>query len=175
MFSATSSKNIIMTRLELFKLMDCRPDKKSVHQKKILKDEIQKIFINNNCEFNSDVVRKIEKFYVSFKEKWDKSVRKSSLFLIQNEDWLKQTVDFKSTVSTSKIGRSTSEFKTLSQVSKRRRTRVIRATYSKEDLIQATHMKLRSERKSDSSRILKNMTENSPTRAKRYIYIYLRN
>ena len=34
--------------------------------------------------------------------------------------------------------------------------------------IKATHMKLRSERKSDSSRILKDMTENSPTRAKRY-------
>lgn len=114
----------------------------------------------------------IRKLIFDLKNKWHKSKRTESIFLNTYSEWLGVYISFglkeENKTKRSTRGRPSTSFEDSSERSKRRKTENFRTQSTTEELSYATQMNLRAEGKQDAAKILKDVTSNSPSKAKKY-------
>lgn len=120
-----------------------------------------------NCptEKISSLKKELKLFKWQFRQKWTAASYKEERFLQNNAKWLTGTIKLSAWVK-QKTGRPrpSKEFGELSDRSKRRKTKELRAQVPDATLTYAAQMSLRAAGKSDASAIIKEITK-SPTRA----------
>lgn len=117
-----------------------------------------------------DLRRFIKYFKTTFKEKWSAARYTHKRFLKNNEEWLNVTLELPS--FTHKAGRPVKQFSELTDRSKRRRTKELRAEVPVDELTYAASVSQGTSGKSDVSKIIKEITT-TPTRAKKFRRVVL--
>ncbi|XP_047134584.2 uncharacterized protein LOC124812267 [Hydra vulgaris] len=107
-----------------------------------------------------------------FRKKYKEAAQRQDYFFKKNENWLKTSVyfqiDAKRAIVNKSTGRPTRSFETLSDRSKKRRTKEMRTKFSPAELSFATQMSLRSSGHSDAAKIVNDVTLSSPFKATKY-------
>lgn len=117
-------------------------------------------------------------------QRWECSKRVQDRFLKKNNDWLQKNIELKkgsqkektntepretqNDEKNSKTGRRELSFSESSERSKRRKTEELRAKVSTEALLYSATSKLRSEGNIDFAKVVRDISEGSPTKAARY-------
>ena len=109
-----------------------------------------------------DIRPTISVLMTKFRSKYKKAAQRQDYFFKENENWLKNSVNFqidaKRVTVNKSTGRPTGNFETFSRRSKRRRTKKIRTKFSPAELSFATQMSLRSSEHSDAANIVNDVT-----------------
>lgn len=133
-------------------------DKISVLKMKLIK-RINPTDIN---DFNN----RFRQFTIDFQCKYNKSQRKHNRFLEENAVWLDSSIAF--VPPPTKRGRKQSSFEESSNKTKAKKTKWIRDSTPVSVLTHAQQMSLRADGKVQASKILKEITTTTPTRASKY-------
>lgn len=107
-----------------------------------------------------------------FRKKWQENRRIETRFFSSSEEWLNGQVTFIVDNAPEKqctAGRRSSEWDLLSDRSKRRRTEDVRLDYSTKELAYATQMSMRASGQLDASKVLKDVSEGSPSIPTRFL------
>jgi len=129
--------------------------------------------MSRNILIHEDTKPILVKFFHTLRTMWQSSNRMEERFKEKYNDWLSDSIriiiydDEVSTQST-QTGRPSLAFSALSERSKRRKTAELRKSNTIEELAYATQMNLRSSGQLDASKIIKDVTSTSPTRAFKY-------
>ncbi|CAH2007491.1 unnamed protein product [Acanthoscelides obtectus] len=122
-------------------------------------------FLLNSQKYSEEQrkeVTQIVKSKIRKKSRWI-AAHYIDLFLKRNNRWLQMSFEIPQTKS--RPGRPQKSFSNISERSKRRKTEAFRGEISSEELTFDTHTKLRSEGKTDASKVIKDLMQ-SLTRAK---------
>ncbi|KAG5896072.1 hypothetical protein JTB14_006861 [Gonioctena quinquepunctata] len=135
-------------------------------------DVIEKfVKIRTKCpkERTPELYKKTSLFFLDFKKKWQESNRTHDRFLTKNKNWLDVSISFPDYTNYSKkVGRAEITFEESADRTKRKKTEPLRTKYSPEELSFAKHMSLRSVCQVKASKVLKEVTATTPTRAMKY-------
>lgn len=129
----------------------------------ILKTKIIKRINPTNM---TDFEQRLKNFASDFKIRYSKSQRNNERFLNLNKEWLDTSISF--VPPTNKRGRKEVSFEESCEKSKAKKSRSIRESTSLSVLTYATQMALRDSGKIEESKLLKEITTSTPTRAAKY-------
>lgn len=124
-----------------------------------------------------DMKPQFSKLFHGMRERYNSVNRTERDFFVKYDKWLSEPVSFlvqrkafpSTTSETSKKGgRPSTAFLLSSDRSKRRKTEELRSSFSPEELAYATQMSLRSTGKIDASKVVKDATLSTPTRASKF-------
>lgn len=163
-----------LTRLKLFQEI-----------KKILKDDMKEIYAkvetllseseNSNYHLSVDEKKQISDQVHKIRSRWDSSKRIEEKFLKTNHDWLQKSIELKkeskqkqNVEKNSNAGRRELSFSESSERSKRRKTEELRMNVSTEALLYSATSKLRAEGNTDFAKVVRDISEGSPTKASKY-------
>lgn len=136
-----------------------------------LKKDIQK---RTSCpqEELHELNKSLGRFFSEFKKRWSNVHRIKERFLEQNKLWLDSSVGFinyrKRPHADTLSGRPETTFNECSDRSKRRKTQDLRKTFTHDELAFATQMNLRQVGQLEAAKLIKEVTQTSPTRALKY-------
>lgn len=109
------------------------------------------------------------------RSRWDSSKRIEEKFLKTNHDWLQKSIELKkeskqkqNVEKNSNAGRRELSFSESSERSKRRKTEELRMNVSTEALLYSATSKLRVEGNTDFAKVVRDISEGSPTKASKY-------
>ena len=126
----------------------------------------------NAISIPDDMRPTISVLMTKFRSKYKEAAQRQDYFFKKNKNWLKTSVNFqidaKRVTVNKSTGRPTGNFETLSDRSKRRRTKEMRTKFSPAELSFATQMGLRSSGHSDAAKIVNDVTLSSPFKATKY-------
>lgn len=128
-----------------------------------------------SIEIDTTMAQKISALFYVFRNKYQMAQRKEDKFLQTNNDWLNSLIFFRVRRSTptkpiaKKTGRPSMEFLCLSDRSKRRRTEEMRSDFDVDTLSYATQMSLRFSGNVSASKVLKDISSSSPSKAEKYL------
>lgn len=152
-----------MTRRQLFDIMRNCGLKKIDEQVTYLKEYLE----NKKCD-TAVMKRQLSHFVSDFKLRWKAANNTTSRFLQKNVEWLLTAISFPIESKPAGPGRPSLNFSESSERTKRQKTESLRSKTSLEQLSYATQMALRSSGQVHASRLLKEITTTTPTRARRY-------
>lgn len=130
--------------------------------------------MNRSIIIHENAKPTLAKFCHTLRTMWQNSRRTEETFKKKYKDWLSGLIqitiyDKILPTQSNSVGRPTLEFSKLSDRSKRRKTAELRSSNTTEELAYATQMSLRTSGQSHASKIVKDVTSTSPTRASKYI------
>lgn len=109
-----------------------------------------------------------------FKKKWQQVSRNETKFFQKFDKWLNVPVSFTieneglKTSTKNTMGRPSTSWDDLSDRSKRRRTEKVRKEHTVHELAYATQMGLRASGNLHASKVIRDVTESSPSKASQY-------
>lgn len=118
---------------------------------------------NYSADEMKQLKRRSSHLKAEFKERWNKAHKTETVFLKNNDEWLKKTFEIPKAQPRS-LGRPPKSFGESSERSKRRKTETLRNAADDDMLIHATQTMLHKSGKKDASTILKQVMT-SPKRA----------
>lgn len=163
-FAGTSEKVKTITRMELYDILKGFKGKKMDEKFTLMEDSLAQL---TSCpaEDRNVLSRSLRHFKTTFKQKWTAARYTDERFLKINEEWLKISQELPSW--SHKPGRPVKQFHELSERSKRRRTKELRAQVPVEELTFAARVSHGTSGNKDTSKIIKEITS-TPTRAKKF-------
>ncbi|KAL4720247.1 hypothetical protein ACJJTC_019235 [Scirpophaga incertulas] len=164
-FADTSKTVNTITRSELYNILKGFKGKKIDEKFTLLEDRLAQL---TSCptECRTVLSRSLRYFKTSFKQKWTAARNTDERFLKNNEEWLKTTLELPLWPS-QKPGRPVKQFHELSERSKRRRTKELRAHVPVEELTFAACVSQSTSGNKVSSKMIKEITS-TPTKAKKF-------
>lgn len=154
-------------RRKFYEIFSKLPPSLSFNTKiKQLELEVKKM---TNCPDESFLETKqiVKSFCETFTKKWRAENRTKTRFLRKNKKWLDEEICVPFFANRSS-GRPSSDFLKSSERSKRRKTELLRSKAAPEALAYAAQMTLRASGKIDASKVIKDVTFTSPSRASKY-------
>jgi len=126
---------------------------------------------------DNDLKSALSKLFYKMRTKWHYVHRIEEKFFAKYNEWLNASVAFlvpavtpavNKNIQQNKVGRPSSKFTSSSERTKRRKTEEIRSKFTLETLSYATQMSLRASGNLDASKVVKDVTSTSPSRATKY-------
>lgn len=167
----------MLSRLALFEIM-CKSKGHAIFCKQSLQDLKTELLKRTSCPKGEETIinKSITTFYYQCHSKWTEVHRNKDFFLKINDTWLNQYMSFPkySINSSSEIGRPSKTFYECAERTKRQKTEKLRREHSSEELVFAGQMSLRSSGQLEASKVIKDITQTTPTRAIKYRNAYSR-
>ncbi|XP_029164495.1 uncharacterized protein LOC114935764 [Nylanderia fulva] len=168
-----SDTNVIKcTNEEIFNIMKTKMKDSVSEQIEILEAAWTEKLGRNICIL-ADQKPAFSKYFHSLRIKWQNCNRTEQNFKKKYANWLLNTAEFiikdESLSTQSKTGRPSLSFSDASDRSRRRKTEELRTSNTTEELAYATQMNLRFSGQLNASKIVKDVTLTSPTRATKYM------
>lgn len=162
-FLGTSSNTIFSTRRELYNFMRNVEVNEWQGKINILKMKVIKRIKPSNIK---DFDQRFKNFITDFKSRFNKSNQKHERFLINNKEWLDASISF--VPPPKKAGRKELSFEDCDEKTKSKKTKNIRDSTPLSVLTHATQMSLRASGRVEASKLVKEITTSTPTRAENY-------
>lgn len=164
MFLDQNEPVLSMSYGKLFEIFISFPEKNLDSKFNRLRARILEFTGSSNLSHEANNI--LNGFYYKFKQKWSSCNRTKDRFLQHHGEWLHTVVQFKTNCKNNK-GRKALDFNSCSERTKRQKTKILRETFSPQQLAYAAQMSYRVSQEVEASKLIKTICE-EPQRAKDY-------